>query len=152
MPILASPFSLPRGRLLALDLGQARIGVAVCDEDGTLATPLTVIRRHRTRAEDFAAVAALVGRERAVGLLVGLPLDSTGQEGEQARWVRRYAGRLAGALTLPVAFWDESHSTEDAGRLIRESGGRTPLDAAAAAVILADFLEALRTRKQEEVA
>jgi putative Holliday junction resolvase len=133
---------------LALDLGQARIGVAACDEDGILATPLTVIRRHRTRAEDFAAVAALVGQERAVGLLVGLPLDSAGREGEQARWVRRYAGRLAGALAVPVAFWDESYSTADAGRLLRESGGRTPVDAAAAAVILADFLEARRAGRQ----
>jgi len=147
MSILLSPFDLPPGRLLALDLGRARIGVAVCDEDGTLATPLTVIRRHRTRAGDFAALAALAGRERAVGLLVGLPLDSEGETGAQARWVRRYAGRLAGALSLPVAFWDESHSTEDATRLIRESGGRTAVDAAAAAVILGDFLEARRTGK-----
>ncbi len=144
MPIFDSPFDLPPGRILALDLGQARHGAAVCDEAGILATPLTVLSRHPTRAEDFAEIAAVVRRERVVGVLAGLPLDSQGQEGQQARWVRRYAGRLAGALPVPVAFWDESYSTADAERLVHESGGRTLLDAAAAAVMLQEFLEARR--------
>lgn len=142
--MIVPPFSLPPGRLLALDLGEARIGVAVCDELGMFATPLTVLPRRRTRAEDFAGIAALVRRERAVGVLVGLPLDSDGQEGAQARWARRYAGRLAGALEVPLAFWDESLTTADAGRLLEEVGGRTAVDAAAAAVLLNDFLEARR--------
>lgn len=143
---IVAPADLPAGRLLALDLGQARTGVAVCDELGLLATPLTVLRRHPTRAEDFAEIAELARRERVVGVLVGLPLDSDGEVGAQARWVRRYAGRLAGALPIPLAFWDESHTSEDAARLVRESGGRTPLDAAAAAVILGDYLEARRQK------
>lgn len=144
--MMVSPFALPAGRLLALDLGEARIGVAVCDELGMFATPLTVLRRRRTRAEDFAEIAALVRREHAAGVLVGLPLDSAGEAGAQARWVRRYAGRLAGALEVPLAFWDESFTTEDAGRLVRQAGGRTAVDAAAAAVLLNDFLEARRKR------
>lgn len=144
--MVVSPFALPAGRLLALDLGEARIGVAVCDELGMFATPLTVLRRRRTRAEDFAEIAALVRREHAVGVLVGLPLDSAGEAGAQARWVRRYAGRLAGALEVPLAFWDESFTTEDAGRLVRQASGRTAVDAAAAAVLLNDFLEARRKR------
>ena len=144
MAILPSPFDLPPGRLLALDLGQARSGAAVCDAEGILATPLAVLRRHATRAEDYAEIAALVTREKAVGVVVGLPLASQGEEGSQARWVRRYAGRLAGALSVPVAFWDESYSSADADRLISEGGGRTPRDAAAAAVILQEFLEARR--------
>ncbi len=148
MPILDSPFDLPPGRLLALDLGQARHGAAVSDEAGILATPLTVLSRHPTRAADFAEIAAVIRRERVVGVLAGLPLDSQGQEGQQARWVRRYAGRLAGALPVPVAFWDESYSTADAERLVRESGGRTPLDAAAAAVMLQEFLEARGVGRQ----
>lgn len=142
--MIVPPFSLPAGRLLALDLGAARIGVAVCDELGMFATPLTVLPRRRTRAEDFAGIAALVRRERAVGVVVGLPLDSAGEAGAQARWVRRYAGRLAGVLDVPLAFWDESFTTEDAGRLVREAGGRTAVDAAAAAVLLNDFLAARR--------
>jgi putative Holliday junction resolvase len=140
------PFDLPAGRLLALDLGQARSGAAVCDETGSLATPLVVLRRHATRVQDYAEIAAWVAAERAVGVLVGLPLDSRGEEGPQARWVRRYAGRLAGALPVPVAFWDESYSSVDAGRLLHESGGRTAQDAAAAAVILQAYLDARRSR------
>ena len=73
MTLLSNPFDLPTGRLLGLDLGQARHGVAVCDELGMLATPLTTLARTQTRAEDFAAIAALVVREKAVGILVGLP-------------------------------------------------------------------------------
>ena len=144
MAILPSPFDLPPGRLLALDLGQARSGVAVCDAEGILATPLAVLRRHATRAEDYTEIAALVAQEKAVGVVVGLPLASQGEEGSQARWARRYAGRLAGALAVPVAFWDESYSSAEADRLVGESGGRTPRDAAAAAVILQEFLEARR--------
>lgn len=144
MAILPSPFDLPPGRLLALDLGQARSGVAVCDAEGILATPLAVLRRHPTRAEDYTEIAALVAQVKAVGVVVGLPLASQGEEGSQARWARRYAGRLAGALAVPVAFWDESYSSAEADRLVGESGGRTPRDAAAAAVILQEFLEARR--------
>ena len=151
MSILPSAFDLPTGRLLALDLGQARIGVAVCDEAGLLASPLTTLTRQPTRAADFAAIADLARRERAAGILVGLPAADAGApgpegEGTQARWTRRYAGRLAGALDLPLAFWDETLTSVDAAELLRESGGRTGVDAAAAALILADFLTA-RNRK-----
>jgi len=146
MAILSSPFKLPVGRLLALDLGQARTGAAVCDAAGILATPLAVLRRHATRGEDYAEIAALIAREKAVGVIVGLPLASQGEDGSQARWARRYAGRLAGALPVPVAFWDESYSSVEADRLVAEGGGRTPRDAAAAAVILQDYLEARRAR------
>lgn len=151
MAILTSPFELPPGRLLALDLGQVRIGAAVCDELGMLATPLTVVRRHATRAEDFAAIADLVRREHVSGVLVGRPsadgsLPGPAGEGAQARWTRRYAGRLAGALDVPVAFWDETLTSIDAAGLLAEAGGRTGIDAAAAALILGSFLEARRRK------
>jgi putative Holliday junction resolvase len=136
---------LPHGRLLALDLGQARHGVAVCDEAGILASPLTTLRRAETRARDFAAIAALAAEERAVGVLVGMPASGGEDASAQARWVRRYAGRLAGALLIPVAFWDETLSTADAGRLMQ--GARAGMDAVAAALILQDFLEARRVRQ-----
>ena len=145
MPVLDSPFDLPRGRLLALDLGQARIGVAVSDEQGIVARPLTVVRR-TSRIEDFAALARLVEQERALGVLAGLPLDSHGEIGPQARWARRYGGDLARRVQTPVAFWDESYSTVDAAGLMRDTGARTAVDAVAAAVILRDFLEARRAR------
>ncbi len=144
MPLLRDPFELPRGRLLALDVGEARTGAAVCDELELLATPLGVLRRHAARLEDFAEVARLAEQQRAGGILVGLPMDSQGQIGPQARRVQKYARHMAQVLPLPVAFWDESYSTSDAAGLMRETGGRTPIDAAAAAVILRDFLEARR--------
>ncbi len=151
MPVLAEPFELPPGRLLALDLGQARIGVAICDEAGLLASPLTDLRRHVTRAEDFAEIAALVRNKAVVGVLVGMPSagragDGLAQEGSQARWTVRYAGRLAGVLSVPVAFWDETLTSVDAGRLLHEGGGRAGIDAAAAALILADYLESRRKK------
>jgi len=145
MAVLGSPFDLPPGRLLALDLGQVRHGVAVCDQTGTLATPLTVLRRHDTRAEDFAELKTLVNREQAKGVLVGLPLQGQVEAGAQARWVLRYAGRLAGVLSVPIAFWDESLSSHDAAALVRTRAGE-PLDAVAAALILQDFLEARRAK------
>jgi putative Holliday junction resolvase len=149
--VLPSPFDLPSGRLLALDLGQARHGVAVCDEAGILATPLTVVPRRATRVQDFTALGVLVNHERAVGVLIGLPLGGQTGSGRQARWVQRYAGRLAATLPVPVAFWDESFSTQDAERLLASSrtlggSGSTPSDAVAAALILQDFLEARRGR------
>jgi putative transcription antitermination factor YqgF len=110
-----------------------------------------VVRRRTTRAEDFAAIADLARRERAVGVLVGMPSADTsapGPEGEgsQARWTRRYAGRLAGSLDVPVAFWDETLSSVDAAALLAETHGRTGIDAAAAALILSDYLEARRRK------
>ena len=149
MGVLSSPFDLPIGRLLALDLGQARHGVAVCDATGTLATPLTIVRRHGTRLADFAELQALVDREQARGVLVGLPLQGQAEVRAQARWVVRYAGRLAGALSVPVAFWDESLSSRDAAALVRGRSGE-PLDDAAAALILQDFLEARRLQLKAE--
>jgi putative Holliday junction resolvase len=148
MPILMNAFDLPAGRLLALDIGEVRIGIAACDELGILATPVTVLRRATTWAADFEAIARLAEQQRVAGVLVGLPLDSQGHIGPQARRVRRYSNHLVAALSLPVAFWDESYSTVDATGLLQASGSRTGIDAAAAAVILGDFLEARRRIKQ----
>lgn len=144
MSVLDSPFALPAGRLLALDLGQVRIGVAVCDEAGLLATPLTVLQRRPTRIEDFAAIARLVQREKVVGVLAGMPA-AVGEEGsQQARWTRRYAGRLAGALPVPLAFWDETLTSVSAAERLAEGHGKMGLDAAAAAILLEEYLAARR--------
>ena len=142
MALFSDPFDLPAGRLLGLDLGQARHGVAVCDETGLLATPVATLARARTRAADFAAVAALVSREKAVGVLVGLPRGQGEAPSAQARWVRRYTGRMAGFLSVPVAFWDETLSSHDAHQLPSVASGRVGVDAVAAALILQGFLDA----------
>jgi len=134
-------------RVLALDIGQRRIGVAVSDPSGTLARSLTVVRR-ASRREDFAAIAELV-REWEVGrVVVGHPRSLDGTVGRQARQVERYAHALADVLDVPVALWDERYSTVEAERLMVEAGRKPSrdrhwIDAVAAAVILQDYLESM---------
>lgn len=140
----------PAGKLLALDVGLARIGVAVCDPLQLAARPLTVIKR-RSRSEDFATLAALVQREEGQAIICGLPLNMDGSEGTQAQMVRKWATRLAQALqTLlgalpPVIFWDERLSTYQAQSILAGSKAKTPEDAVAAAVILQSYLDARTT-------
>lgn len=140
-------------RLLALDVGERRIGVAVSDAGGSIATPLTVIHR-ASRAEDFARIAALVREQAAGGLVVGHPLNDDGSAGPQARRIERYAVALAEALQavgldLPLVLWDESLSTWRAQEAMIAAGRkararRSRIDAVAAAVILQDYLDVHR--------
>jgi putative Holliday junction resolvase len=131
--------------MIALDVGERRVGVAVSDPTGLLATPHSIIQR-RSKAEDFAAVARLVDELAARRVVVGLPLTLDGDVGPQARRVARYARALAEALDVPVELHDERYSTVTAGELLAAGGrrGRTPVDAAAAAVILQDYLDSHR--------
>ncbi len=133
---------------MALDVGDRRIGVAVSDPSCTLASPLTVVER-RSRRKDVEAIVRLVAEQEAAKLVVGLPLDSRGERGEQAQKVVAYARRLAAALPIPVVLWDERLSTGDAEEMLRDAGRssryrRERIDAAAAAVILQDYLDALQ--------
>jgi putative Holliday junction resolvase len=134
------------GRLMALDVGERRVGVAISDPTGTLARPHTVIQR-RSKAEDFATVARLVAEQDIERVVVGLPLSLDGEMGPQARRVTRYAQALAETLDVPIEFHDERYSTITADAMLIESGRkrRVPIDAAAAAVILQDYLERRRT-------
>jgi putative holliday junction resolvase len=150
--------------ILALDVGERRIGIAVSDPSGTLATPHSVIER-RSRAEDFETVARLVRTAGAQRVVVGLPLSLDGQLGPQARRVARYARALAAVLDVPLDLVDERYSTVTANALLTESEPprrarglchargvrdsrrrRTSIDAAAAAVILQDYLEQQRAQ------
>ncbi len=139
------------GKLLGLDVGRARIGVATCDPLGITVRPLTVLHR-RSRDEDFGSLARLVEQEGAQAIVCGLPLNMDGSEGPQAREVRRWARRLARALaerlgrSVPIVLWDERLSTFAAQEILEQEGGTargTPEDAAAAAVILRSYLDAL---------
>jgi putative Holliday junction resolvase len=139
------------GRMLALDLGEKRIGVAVCDETETLARPLTTITR-ASRREDMERIARLVTEQSAVRLIAGYPRSLSGDEGPQAQRVRRYAQALAATLPVPVELWDERYTTVEASeRLLEAKPGRRKtrdrgqLDAAAAAIILQDYLDAHRS-------
>ncbi|RLT35577.1 MAG: Holliday junction resolvase RuvX [Chloroflexi bacterium] len=142
-------------KLIALDVGLARIGVATCDPLGITVRPLAVIRRG-SRQADFDRLLALVAAEEAEVLVVGLPLSMDGSESEQTKMTRTWALRLARALRsarkepLPVIFWDERLSSFAAQEMMAAQPKRAQAigeDAYAAAVILRSYLDA---RKQGE--
>lgn len=138
------------GRILSLDVGERRIGIAISDETQTLARSLTVLHRH-SKNQDFAALVRLVREQAVMAIVIGLPLSLDGTEGQQARYIRRYAATLAEALgaqglEMPMIFHDESLSTITATEVMIASGRkrrarRHHIDAVAAAVILQDYLD-----------
>ena len=136
-----------KGSLLALDLSKRRMGLAGSDHERRLATPIATYER-RDAARDLARLAAAVRERRAVGLVLGLPINMDGSEGPMAQAMRAEAAGLAAALALPVLLQDERLSTfavEEAiaeGRLPRPRKGQ-PVDHYAAMVILEDALRAL---------
>jgi putative Holliday junction resolvase len=137
---------VPPGRTLCLDVGERRIGVALSDPEGRLASPLGVIVR-RSASRDFEQVAQLVQQHGVERVVVGLPRTLAGEIGPQARRVQRWAERLRAHLSVPLVYWDERYSTAEATRRLAASGSRrrrTALDAAAAAVILQEYLDAAR--------
>lgn len=141
----------PEGRVMAVDHGTKRIGVAMSDELGMLATPFCILQpRAADRAE---AVAALVREHGVIEILVGYPRTLRGEVGPQARRVERFVQELQAAVDAPVRLWDEGYSTAEAAA--RMAAGRKPSagrhqqgrqqpihkDAVAAAVILQEYLD-----------
>jgi len=122
-------------KVVALDHGTARTGVAVCDETGTIASPLGVIERVGT-GPGFAALLALLESERPARVVVGLPLSLDGHEHGQARAARAFAARLSGAVDVPVELFDERFTS----KLADQRGGTAARDARAAATLLEDYL------------
>jgi putative holliday junction resolvase len=123
-------------KVLALDYGAARTGVAVSDATGTLARPLEVVERAGGEA-GLARVAELVRDEGAELVVVGLPLTLRGEHGAQARETDRFVARLRKVVDVPVETYDERFTTALAGR---GGGGRAAEDARAAAHLLEGFL------------
>jgi len=131
-------------RVLALDLGDRRIGVAISDTLGMLARPLETFKRG-SRVGDFAHIRALIDEHHVQKVVAGLPLNMDGTEGKQATWVRDYTTELAEAISLPVVLWDERLSSTDARSILGIRGrptDRGKIDAVAAAVILRSYLDA----------
>lgn len=138
-----------KGRVLALDLGEKRIGVAISDATRTIATALAVINR-TSRQADFAQIGRLLAEQQANLLVVGLPVMLDGSEGEKAAWVRDYAAALQEALQVSVVFTDEAFTTVQAENSLRARGHkgrkiRQNVDAVAAALILQSYLDLHRT-------
>ncbi len=133
-------------RWLGVDLGGRRIGLALSDPSGTLASPLGVVDAAGPE-EGLPEVCAQARVHQVVGVVVGLPLNMDGSEGEESRQARAWAGRLRQHLEVPVVLWDERLSTMAAERALLEGGmrrkrRRQQRDAIAATLILQTYLDA----------
>ena len=131
-------------RILAIDYGQARVGLAVTDPDARVVFPLRTLA-WETRDALFAELLAVIQGQNVARILVGYPVRAGGDEGLTGRQVRNFVARLARRTTVPVELVDEAHSTEEAAERLREAGcfGKELLarvDAQAAAVILERYL------------
>lgn len=159
-------------RLMALDVGEARIGVAISDATGFLASPYMTLHVSRDEAQTRSRIQQLIDETEAEGLVVGLPISLDGQIHAQGEQVQAFAERLKQHISIPLIFWDERLSTVEAQRLLtqreqdeagtyrrRATRQRTrtrrrqkgqEIDALAAAVILQDYLDALGSKTGEE--
>lgn len=133
-------------RILAVDPGQKNIGIALSDETGTIASPLTVIQ-HVKREIDAAQVAAIAAENNAKKIIIGQSFDIDGKPNFEGRRSARFARVLQTQTDLPVELWDESHSTQIARQAAIQMGvsrkkRRGHLDQIAATVILQSYLDA----------
>ena len=133
------------GPWLGLDVGEKRIGVAISDPTGLLASGRTVVKSIG-RDKDVLAVAKIVGDEAVTLIVVGMPLSLNGTEGPQAEKVRRFGKELSRATTIEIVFWDERFTTIQAQRYLRDGGMRAKkqranIDAAAAEILLQNYLD-----------
>jgi putative Holliday junction resolvase len=134
-----------RQRILALDLGKKRIGMAMSDELGITAQGLPTLER-RNKRTDFAALAALVRENHVQQIVLGLPLRMSGEEGTQADWVRAFAEELKGHVDVPIDLRDERWTSKQAERVLMGSGihkeDRKPaIDRLSAVILLQDYLD-----------
>ncbi|MBX3064522.1 MAG: Holliday junction resolvase RuvX [Anaerolineae bacterium] len=148
MSELEQPPPVVRGRLLAVDQGDRYIGLALCDGLWLTTRPLLVLERS-SKAEDFAAINAQIAKHQVVAVIVGLPTNPERADDEaemptRASTVRRWASRLAAAISVPLYLWEEQFSSIEAADLIAAQGSERPdrIDAHAAAVILQSFIDA----------
>jgi putative Holliday junction resolvase len=132
-------------RILALDFGRRRIGMAVTDDLGLTAQGLATFERTTIR-DDLRRLAELVAERNVSLILMGDPLHMSGKPGRQSEHVREFAGRLAERTRLPVKFWDERWTTVAAQRVLRESGISSrkrakAVDRLSAVLLLENYLE-----------
>ncbi len=139
--------SIAVGRLLAVDWGDKRVGLAVSDELGMLASPVGIITRRAGKRPPLAELMRHAEELGATGYIFGLPLDPAGAETDRTREVRDIAAKLVARQPLPIRLVDERFTTSSALRSIREQGGSTrgrkgDVDAMAACVLLESVLRA----------
>ena len=139
--------TLRNGRILALDLGKRRIGLAISDELGITAQGLDTLQRTNLR-EDLAHLADLITEKNAGLILMGNPIHMSGREGRQAEYTRDFAERLKEKTGLPLVYWDERLTSVEAGRVLRDSGisiekRARAVDRLSAVILLASYLDSL---------
>jgi putative Holliday junction resolvase len=144
-----------KGRILGLDIGEKRIGVALSDPEGILAVPVSAIGR-KSLESDMEAVQALVLQNDAVRIVAGLPLSLDGSLGHQARRVQDFLHQLSLYVDIPVDTWDERFSTAAAARMMTEAGVKEEkrkerVDAMAAAFILQGYLDRRRNLDDDQL-
>lgn len=132
-------------RVLALDLGKKRIGLAVSDELGITAQGLKTLERTNIR-EDLARIAQLAAEKNVSLIVIGNPLHMSGREGRQAEYARDFGQRLEERSGIPVKFWDERLTTVAAQRVLRESGisiekRARAVDQLSAVILLENYLD-----------
>lgn len=140
------------GRILAVDWGEIRFGLALSDETQTIASPLRTLSRRPGKRFPMPAFLELIATHRPVGLVVGLPLTPDGNEGESAAAARELSVLLGARTYLPVTLVDERMTTARAHQAITEQGGSTrgrrdEVDALAATILLQHFLETRRNAR-----
>jgi putative Holliday junction resolvase len=146
--------SLPfPGRILAVDWGEIRIGLALSDETQTLASPLETLVRRAGKRFPLGRLLQLTELHRPAGIVVGLPLTPEGGEAESAASARELAHSIAQHSGLPVELWDERMSTARALAAVREQGGsirgrKGEVDSLAASILLQHFLDARKKRAE----
>jgi putative Holliday junction resolvase len=142
-------------RCLGIDLGSKRIGVALCDPDERVATPLTVVERSKTRQADHANIRRLVEEYEAEAVVVGLPLNMSSKITTAAQSAIDEAEQLRGVLTVPVHLYDERLTTVTADRSLMEmqmkaDARRRVVDKVAAAVMLQAFIDHRRHQRNDQ--
>ncbi|HEY9415481.1 MAG TPA: Holliday junction resolvase RuvX [Pseudonocardia sp.] len=152
-PIDADAPDTGPGRRLGVDPGSVRVGVAVCDPGGLIATPLVTLERDQQGGSDLRRLADIVAEYEVVEVVVGLPRTLTGRHGPAAEAAVAYAGSLAGALDVPVRLVDERMTTVVATRVLAQRGvrgrkQRAVIDQAAATAILQGWLDTRSARAQ----
>lgn len=133
-------------RLLGVDFGSVRVGLAISDADRKIASPLTTYQR-RSHEQDASYLRDLVAEEAVGEVIVGLPLHTNGREGQKAEEARAYGAWLGEVLGLPVVFWDERFSTVQAENALWSAGlthkqRKERRDRVAAQMILQAYLDA----------
>ncbi|MEJ5298967.1 MAG: Holliday junction resolvase RuvX [Armatimonadota bacterium] len=142
-------------RVLAVDVGSVRTGLAISDELGILASPLPALHRTESIRKDARAIAETADRLKAERIVVGLPVGLDGTEGPAATMAREMAERISRYTRIPVVLHDERWTTVEAAERLREAGldsrrARRVVDSQAAAVLLESYLETARQTRAED--